>query len=264
VPKITEEKNTINSSSINNLNLNINSILEKAQKISEINIQTSPQKYNQKIIKDTSSKISPEELMYKTSHDIDFIEQKRSDDFKKAVENWRNNNKNSRPNTSRLTMSNKLTSEIGININNPVKEKVMSYCWNCYKKFVKEEGVSKEYLNNFKLNEKYNMKNFCSLKCNKDYEKKQRSQFMCFQCKKISNIMDGFIAFEGNKFCSNICKNKYIEEEKELLKNQKKKNKKNKNKKENNEYKEENNIEENDMDEKDIKEGDEYDPFDDF
>ena len=76
--------------------------------------------------------------------------------------------------------------------------------------------------------------------------------------------MDGFIAFEGNKFCSNICKNKYIEEEKELLKNQKKKNKKNKNKKENNEDKEENNIEENDMDEKDIKEGDEYDPFDDF
>ena len=281
VPKITEEKNTINSSSINNLNLNINSILEKAQKISEINIQTSPQKYNQKIIKDTSSKISPEELMYKTSHDIDFIEQKRSDDFKKAVENWRNNNKTSRPNTSRLTMSNKLTSEIGININNPVKEKVMSYCWNCYKKFVKEEGVSKEYLNNFKLNEKYNMKNFCSLKCNKDYEKKQRSQFMCFECKKISNIMNGFIAFEGNKFCSNICKNKFIEEEKEMIKNQKKKNKKNKNRKENNgdkiekneneinneiisEYKDENNIEENYIDEKDIKEGDEYDPFDDF
>ena len=282
--KITEENITIKSTSnndLNNLNININSILEKAQKISEINIQTSPQKNNQRIIKETSSKISPEELMYKTSNDIDFIEQKRSDEFKKAVEVWRNNNKNSRPNTSRLNMNNKITNEIGININNPVKQKVMSYCWNCYKKFVKEEGVSKEYLNNFHLNEKYNMKNFCSLKCNKDYEKKQRSQFMCFQCKKISNIMDGFIAFEGNKFCSNLCKNKYIEEEKEILKNQKKKNKKNKNKKENNEDKteqneketnveinnedkEENNIEENDLDEKDIKEGDEYDPFDDF
>ena len=261
--KITEENSNIKTTSINNVNININSILEKAQKISEINIQTSPQKKDQRIMKETSSKISPEELMYKTSNDIDFIEQKRSDEFKKAVEIWRNNN-NSRPNTSRINMNNKMTNEIGININNPVKQKVMSYCWNCYKKFVKEEGISKEYLNNFQLNEKYNMKNFCSLKCNKDYEKKQRSQFMCFQCKKISNIMDGFIAFEGNKFCSNICKNRYIEEEKELLKNQKKKNKKNKNKKENNEDKEENNIEENDMDEKDIKEGDEYDPFDDF
>ena len=279
--KITEENNTIKSSSINNLNIDINSILEKAQKISDMNIQTSPQKINQNIIKETSSKISPEELMYKTSNDIDFIEQKRSDEFKKAVENWRNNNTNSRPNTSRLSMSNKLTSEIGININNPVKEKVMSYCWNCYKKFIKDEGVSKEYLNNFHLNEKYNMKNFCSLKCNKDYEKKQRSQFMCFECKKISNIMDGFIAFEGNKFCSNLCKNKYIEEEKEILKNQKKKNKKNKSKKENNddkidkkenevnieinnEDKEDNDFEENNIDEKDNKEGDEYDPFDDF
>ena len=104
-------------------------------------------------MEETSSKISPEELMYKTSNDIDFIEQKRSDEFKKAVEIWRNNN-NSRPNTSHINMNNKMTNEIGININNPVKQKVMSYCWNCYKKFVKEEGVSKEYLNNFQLNEK--------------------------------------------------------------------------------------------------------------
>ena len=69
-------------------------------------------------------------------------------------------------------MNNKITSEIGININNPHKEKVMSYCWNCYKKFIKEEGVSKEYFNNFKLNEKYNMKknkeiNLCVLNVKK-------------------------------------------------------------------------------------------------
>ena len=36
--------------------------------------------------------------------------------------------------------------------------------------------------------------------------------------------MDGFIHFEGSKFCSNVCKNKYIEEEKENIKNIKKKN----------------------------------------
>jgi hypothetical protein len=275
---INGQTNIINNNNIRHsslINTDINNILEKAQKISEINIQTSPQNKSQKIINDTSSKITPEELMYKTSHDIDFIEQKRSEEFKKAVENWRNNNTNSRPNTTHLSINNKITSEIGININKPFEEKPISYCWNCYKKFIKEEGVSKEYFNNFNLNEKYNMKNFCSLKCNKDYEKKQRNQFMCFECKKACNIMDGFIAFEGNKFCSNNCKNKFIEEEKEIVKNQKKKNKKNKNKREkeqaqkkeennseiNNEYGEEQNNKE---DENDLKEEEEYDPMDDF
>ena len=153
---------------------------------------------------------------------IDFIEKQRTEDFKKAVENWRNNT-NSRPNTSHISNPTKYTSEIGLNINQPFEKKIMSYCWNCYKKFIKDEGVSKEYFNNFELNAKYNMKNFCSDKCRKDYEKKQRNQFMCFQCKKICNIMDGFIHFEGSKFCSNVCKNKYIEEDKENMKNIKKK-----------------------------------------
>ena len=271
-----ETKNKIKRSSIDNLN--INTALSKAQKQSEIDIQTSPQNKSQRIIKDTSSKISPEELMFKTSHDIDFIEQKRSEEFKKAVEDWRKNKITSRPNTSHLSVNNKITSEIGININQPLKQTVMSYCWNCYKKFVKEEGVSKEYTNNFKLNEKYNMKNFCSLKCNKDYEKKQRSQFMCFECKKVCNLMNGFIAFEGNKFCCNICKNNYIEEEKKSLNNPKKKNKKNKNKKDkekekndeaeneiNKEDETDKNIKENEIDKNIEKEGEEeYDPMDDF
>ena len=258
-------------------NININQIISKAQKLTEIDIQTSPQNKNQNIIKDTSAKISPEELMYRTSNDIEFLEQKRSEEFKKAVENWRNNNINSRPNTSHLSVNNKITSEIGININQPLKQKIMSYCWNCYKKFVKEEGVSKEYTNNFHLNEKYNTKNFCSLKCNKDYEKKQRSQFMCFECKKMCNLMNGFIAFEGNKFCSNNCKNKYIEEEKKSMNNQKKKNKKNKIKKDksgeiqnepnieiSNEVKEETDNKEKEHDKNIEKDEEDYDPMDDF
>ena len=284
--KLNIPNGKINQENINNISspqsdeLNINNIIEKAQKLADINIQTSPQNINQKIIKDTSSKISPEELMYKTSHDIDYIEQKRSEEFKKAVENWRNNNINSRPNTSSLPVKNKMTEEIGININQPFKQKIMSYCWNCYKKFVKEEGVSKEYFNDFQLNEKYNMKNFCSLKCNKDYEKKQRSQFMCFECKKMCNIMNGFIAYEGNKFCSNICKNKYIEEE-NCLNNQNKKNRKTKNKKDkekntneiivnellnekNKEEKENKNHEENNAESNIEKEEEEYDPMNDF
>ena len=181
-----EKAKIIKTPSMDNLNTNV--ILVKGQKNSEIDIQTLPINNEQRIIKDTSSKISPEDLMYRTSNDIDFIEQKRTEEFKKAVEEWRNNNKTSRPNTSHLSVKNKMTSEIGININQPLNQKIMSYCWNCYKKFVKEEGVSKEYTNNFKLNEKYNMKNFCGLKCNKDYEKKQRSQFMCFECKKMRHM----------------------------------------------------------------------------
>ena len=215
--------------------------------------------------------------MYRTSNDIEFIEQKRTEEFKKAVENWRNNNINSRPNTSHLSVNNKITSEIGININQPLKQKIMSYCWNCYKKFIKEEGVSKEYTNNFHLNEKYNTKNFCSLKCNKDYEKKQRSQFMCFECKKMCNLMNGFIAFEGNKFCSNNCKNKCIEEEKKSMNNQKKKYKKNKIKKDKsgeiqnepnieicNEVKEETDNKEIEHDKNIEKDEEDYDPMDDF
>ena len=273
--KNIENNIDIKTSPINNIN--INQIISKAQKISEIDIQTSPQNKNQKIIKDTSSKISPEDLMYRTSNDIEFIEQKRTEEFKKAVENWRNNNINSRPNTSHLSVNNKITPEIGININQPMKQKIMSYCWNCYKKFVKEEGVSKEYTNNFHLNEKYNTKNFCSLKCNKDYEKKQRSQFMCFECKKMCNLMNGFIAFEGNKFCSNNCKNKYIEEKKKSMNNQKKKNKKNKIKKDksgeiqnepnieiDNEAKEETDNKEKEHDKNIEKDEEDYDPMDDF
>ena len=101
---------------------------------------------------------------------------------------------------------------------------------------------------------KYNMKNFCSLKCKKDYEKKQRSQNMCFECRKMFDIMEGFIAFEGEKFCSNECKNKFINEEKGNFKN-KKQNKKKIIKKENNDAPEKNEDEE----EEDI-----YDPMDDF
>ena len=112
---------------------------------------------NQNIIKDTSSKITKEDLMYKTSRDIDELEKQRSEEFKKAVENWRSNN-TSRPNTSYIPKNNKLSSEIATKY---------LYCWNCYKKFL-NDGVSKEYKNNYELNTKYNMKNVCSNKCIKE------------------------------------------------------------------------------------------------
>ena len=216
---------------------------------------------NKNIIKDTSSKITKEDLLYKTSRDIDELEKQRSEEFKKAVENWRNNI-SSRPNTSYIPKNNKIASEIGtsINISEQEKNKKNQYCWNCYKKFI-TEGVSKEYNNNYELNSKYNKKNFCSDKCLKEYEKKKRNQYMCFQCRKMFDLMEGMIAYEGKKFCTTECKSDFIKEETNIIKN--KKNKKENEpkiiKKENNKLEEKDKNYENDEDEEDS-----YDPMNDF
>ena len=249
---INHNVTNIHNHTDNNFN---NNILINGNKEEKLNV-------NKNIIKDTAAFITQEDLMYKTINDIDELEKQRSEEFKKEVEKWRNNNI-SRPNTSYNPTNNKLTSEMGININIPSKQNNRNnlYCWNCYKKFLKGEGISKEYNYNYDLNEKYNMKNFCSLKCKKDYEKKQKSQYMCFECRKMFNIIEGFIAFEGEKFCSNICKNKFIKEEKESIKN-KKQNKQKNIKNGNNDKNEKTNKKDKNEDEED--EGDVYDPMDDF
>jgi hypothetical protein len=214
---------------------------------------------NKNIIKDTSARINKEDLMYKTHTDIDELEKKRTEEFQKAVEEWRKG-KSSRPNTAYSSQNNKMTSEMGTHINAQVPErtKKLLYCWNCYKQFFEGEGVSKEYTNNFELNTKYNMKNFCCVKCIKEYERKQRSQYICFQCGKMFDLVGGFIAYEGEKFCTGTCKNNYIQEAKENLKNYKKEDKKNKKENKDKVQKKEK-INENEDDEMDN-----YDPMDDF
>ena len=261
-----ENKMNYNNSNFSNNNDNINNNITNTHKNTCNNFnnnlllkdnKSEKKNIDKKILKDTSPFITQEDLMYRTINDIDELEKQRSEEFKKEVEKWRNNNC-SRPNTSHNPTNNKLTSETSININIDTQEKNKNtnnlYCWNCYKKFLKGEGISKEYNNNYDLNSKYNMKNFCSLKCKKDYEKKQRSQSMCFECKKMFDLMEGFIAFEGEKFCTNECKNKFIKEEKGSFKN-KKQNIQKIIKKENNDSHDK--IE--DKEEKDI-----YNPMDDF
>ena len=215
---------------------------------------------NKNIIKETSSKINKEDLMYKTYTDIDELEKKRTEEFKKAVEEWRKG-KSSRPNTAYSSQNNKMTSEMGTHINAQVPErtKKILYCWNCYKQFFEGEGVKKEYTNNFELNTKYNMKNFCCEKCKKEYEGKKRNQYICFQCGNMFDLVGGFIAFEGEKFCTGTCKNNYIQEAKENLKNYKKEEKKNKKENKDKIHKKEK-VNENEDDE----EMDSYDPMDDF
>ena len=260
-----KNKSKYSENNLNDLNNNNNNISKNNSLLEKQN-----EKINAKnIIKDTSSKIEKEELMYKTSYDIDELEKQRSEEFKKAVEQWRNN-KSSRPNTSYIPQDNKITSDVGMTIKTAyIPRKNNLYCWNCYKKFLKEDGITKEYSNNYELNSKYNTKNFCSLKCIKDYEKKQRSQYMCFQCRKMCNLMQGFIAFEGEKFCSAACKNKYIQEEKESLKRKKedKKNKKENEDKNNiniNNGNNDNNKKDELNNENNEEEENSYDPMEDF
>ena len=254
IPNIDSKYNNKDFNKINENNKNFNKDISSNINKEE-NMIT-----NKNIIKETSSKITKEDLMYKTATDIDELEKQRSEEFKKEVEKWRNNNY-SRPNTSYTPTNNKITSEMGTNINRPAPEKAKNnlYCWNCYKKFNKDEGVSKEYNNNFDLNSKYNMKNFCSEKCKKQYEKKQRSQYMCFECRKIFDLMEGMIAYEGKKFCSTDCKNKYIQEENDIIKNKKQNREKKINIDKNNNEKIEKKIENEEKDEEDN-----YDPMDDF
>ena len=269
IGRINSYINSRTNTNPNKLNDNINikhslNNLEHLKQKADTNItaNANTKKYeiindnNKNIIKETSSKINKEDLMYKTYTDIDELEKKRTEEFQKAVEEWRKN-KSSRPNTAY-----KMTSEMGTHINAqlPERTKKLLYCWNCYKQFFEGEGVSKEYTNNFELNTKYNMKNFCCVKCIKEYERKQRSQYICFQCGKMFDLVGGFIAYEGEKFCTVICKNNYIQEAKESLKNYKKEDKKNK--KENKDKiqkKEKEKVNENEDDEEDN-----YDPMDDF
>ena len=247
-----------NNTNPNGFNLDNNNYNENMNKTDNLFISKKDEIINKNIIKITSSKITQEDLMYKTSYDIDELEKQRAEEFKKAVEEWRN--LKSRPSTSYIPKNNILTSEMGTSIKNPVPErrKKICFCWNCYKQFLEGEGITKKYNNNFELNSKYDIKNFCSPKCIQEYEKKQRSQYICFECKKTFDLIKGFIAFEGEKFCSVDCKNKYIQEKNESIKNYKKEEKRIKKDIEQKNKKDDKNNE-NEEDEEDN-----YDPMDDF
>ena len=84
-------------------------------------------------------------------------------------------------------------------------------CWNCFKPIKKENSIQKDYDNKLDKSIIFKNKNFCNLKCIKEYEKKKKTQIICFQCNKFFDLYQGFVSHEGEKFCSSDCKNKYIE-----------------------------------------------------
>ena len=218
---------------------------------------------NEVILNDTSPLIKKEELFYTN---IDELEKQRTEDFKKAVEDWRNNNNtNTNNNNNKDQMSNKESNapvnESSILVNSPNE---MICCWNCFKPIKKENSIQKDYDNKLDKSILFINKNFCNSKCIKEYEKKKKTKIVCFQCNKIFDIYQGFVAHDGDKFCSTDCKNKYIEIEKSIKKNNKQKNKnKNTEQDKGNKNEIQNNNNNKNIDE-DYYEGDDYDPMDDF
>ena len=227
-------------------------------------------------VSETSPMIAKDELFHKNI-DIEELEKQRTEEFKKAVEEWRSNanNKDNEKNSKLNDSSNKINKESNDQISSTSSLLINSpneiiCCYNCFRPIKKENSIIKEYQNKSDIVLFLKNKNFCTLKCIKDYEKKIRTKYVCFQCNKTFDLYQGFVAHEGEKFCSSKCKYKYIEIETMLMKKGKNKNgKKGKNtlEEKSKENKNENININNDAGEKNEEkyyEGDDYDPMDDF
>ena len=225
-------------------------------------------------VSETSPMIAKDELFHKNI-DIEELEKQRTEEFKKAVEEWRSNanNKDSGKNSKLNDSSNKVNKESNDQISSTSSLLINSpneiiCCYNCFRPIKKENSIIKEYQNKSDIVLFLKNKNFCTLKCIKDYEKKIRTKYVCFQCNKTFDLYQGFVAHEGEKFCSSKCKYKYIEIETMLMKKGKNKNgKKGKNTLEEKIKENKNENINNDASEKNEEkyyEGDDYDPMDDF
>ena len=214
---------------------------------------------NEKVSNGTSSMSKNDKIYngYIDNNDIDIeeIERQNAEDFRKAVNEWRNNSNQTANNSDTSNKinqeSNAPVNDFSLLVNSPDE---IICCWNCFKHIKKEKSLQKDYKNQNQFDNSilFADKNFCSLKCIKDYEKKKKTTMVCFECNKIFDLNQGFVAYEGEKFCSSKCKDKYIEAEKSIIQNNKKK----KDKKIKEIRKEKNDD--------DYYEGDYYDPMDDF
>ena len=139
------------------------------------------------------------------------MERQQAEEFKKAVEDFRNGNLNE---DKKLIIK----SETGINvkeedmIKTDVNQSEILCCWNCFKPIKKEETIYKNFIGKDDENILFKKKSFCSMKCFKDFEVKKKSTIICFQCEKQFDIKNGFILYDKQKFCSSKCKEEYIKE----------------------------------------------------
>ena len=178
--------------------------------------------------------------------EIEELERKQAEEFKKAVEDFRNGNIN---NKIIMKSENGMTAKENDMIKTDVNQSEILCCWNCFKPIKKEETIFKNFNAKDDQNILFKKKSFCSMKCFKEFEVKKKSTIICFQCEKQFDIKNGFILYDRQKFCSTKCKEEYINDNNLNEKNSK------------NETIKSKDIEnEND----DISENDDYDPMNDF
>ena len=213
---VNPKRNTIEENKIckkiNNLinEIQLTEISEKNETTANINQNTEGN-----VLKFTSPVIKKEELE-NSNINIDELEKERSEGFKKAVEEFRNRNqiKNNKISVNSLNTK-KETTEKSVTINAssvPIGLDIeIICCWNCLKPIKKENSMVKKYKIEYDNEVLYEQKYFCNEKCIREFEKKKKEQIVCFNCNKVFNFYKGFISYDNQKFCSTICKNKYIE-----------------------------------------------------
>ena len=182
--------------------------------------------------------------------EIEELERKQAEEFKKAVEDFRNGNINKNQKVI-IKSENGMTAKENDMIKTDVNQSEILCCWNCFKPIKKEETVFKNFNSKDDQNILFKKKSFCSMKCFKEFEVKKKSTIICFQCEKQFDIKNGFILYDRQKFCSTKCKEEYIKD-----------NINSNGKNSNNESIKSKEID-NEKDD-DISENDDYDPMNDF
>jgi len=232
--------NKNNNNNNNNINNNNNNNINN--KINENNNEENDIKSHINELK--KEEIDPDLL------EIEELERKQAEEFKKAVEDFRNGNINKNQKVI-IKSENGMTAKENDMIKTDVNQSEILCCWNCFKPIKKEETVFKNFNSKDDQNILFKKKSFCSMKCFKEFEVKKKSTIICFQCEKQFDIKNGFILYDRQKFCSTKCKEEYIKD-----------NINSNGKNSNNESIKSKEID-NEKDD-DISENDDYDPMNDF
>jgi hypothetical protein len=177
----------------------------------------------------------------------------RNEQMKTKVSKHNNNMQN--------MMFNRTFSDFGLNtrFNREMFEKIeIGVCWICFKALDKKDAIVKEIQEEEDENVVVVEKCFCSEKCVKIFENRKQNIIICYQCEKTFNMINGFVLYEGEKYCSRKCKQEYIDSLVQLEEDE--------NKKENDINKEKINDNKDNEEDDDISdyEGDHYDPMNDF